>query len=715
MSESAPTHKSLIPAEVREYFLPTHFDKTTIRLIMPMLPESDAVLDEWLSAMARESEWCGFVLTAMAALAAERPVDSRHLSAAIRFAPSADYLALMAWRMTGDIGANLIAAVQGNMLPEKTVAMSLLVAALWYGKQGIATFPAALIAAVRILVRDVVGREQTLETLHSLAILARIATLSQDESLIAFIKRTAPATADEKIAAFAREYSDTVHTLIQSPLLDLINDRSEAYAPHKGTVRRAVEKHSRNEQCPCGSGKKYKRCCEEKDRERLRHSSSIAGMTREEVHLSPEATLTEKRILATPGLEVSRWDFTKIAPSLHALCLKQLAKYWYVEETATAFEITGYTDEMEDAWKHSAWGCVFLWKRAPLLRLFALREKSNSGPFEFDSGLRILLKGDKPEDFIHELEALAREAIAASEFDILRGIFTVLLHSPLKALGILIARSAIPIFNAEEGTRILDKILKTHDKLSLPPDDPFSDIVEKRLIDESRASGHDSEALRESRRALDKKAAEVRRLKLDLDHTRQEIDKRERKLAARAATATAAPQPHGDDEKLSDLRLKVHQLKSSLKEHNDERTTLRNDLQRVQADLEALRHQSAEKPAAHQDIDTKENAHLSPAEDMGNQPVRLIEFPPRFQHTLDGLPRAIARQAMQTLGRIAAGEPHAFTQIVRLKALPKIFRIRLGIDHRMLFRLQPNAVQAVDIFPRQDLERRIKSLLAAGG
>jgi hypothetical protein len=47
------------------------------------------------------------------------------------------------------------------------------------------------------------------------------------------------------------------------------------------TVRRAAERIGRNEPCPCGSGKKYKKCCYDKDRQRLLESSAVAGLTPE--------------------------------------------------------------------------------------------------------------------------------------------------------------------------------------------------------------------------------------------------------------------------------------------------------------------------------------------------------------------------------------------------------------------------------------------------
>ena len=35
---------------------------------------------------------------------------------------------------------------------------------------------------------------------------------------------------------------------------------------------------------------------------------------------------------------------------------------------------------------------------------------------------------------------------------------------------------------------------------------------------------------------------------------------------------------------------------------------------------------------------------------------------------------------------------------------------RVGIDFRLLFRLLPDRIQVIDLIPRQDLERRIKTL-----
>ena len=61
-------------------------------------------------------------------------------------------------------------------------------------------------------------------------------------------------------------------------------------------------------------------------------------------------------------------------------------------------------------------------------------------------------------------------------------------------------------------------------------------------------------------------------------------------------------------------------------------------------------------------------------------------------------------------GRLAAGDPSAFSGVVRLKAAPDVLRVRVGQDHRMLFRMLPDTLQIVDLINRRDLEKRIRSL-----
>lgn len=93
------------------------------------------------------------------------------------------------------------------------------------------------------------------------------------------------------------------------------------------------------------------------------------------------------------------------------------------------------------------------------------------------------------------------------------------------------------------------------------------------------------------------------------------------------------------------------------------------------------------------------------------QPVRVSEFPRRFQETLRKFPRGVARACIVLVGRLAAGEAAAFRGVTRLRSDRNIWRQRVGADHRLLFRLHPETLEVLDLINRRDLERRIKTLV----
>jgi len=50
---------------------------------------------------------------------------------------------------------------------------------------------------------------------------------------------------------------------IRRPPLELLPETPPPVVLSGFTVRRATERIGRNEPCPCGSGKKYKKCCDD--------------------------------------------------------------------------------------------------------------------------------------------------------------------------------------------------------------------------------------------------------------------------------------------------------------------------------------------------------------------------------------------------------------------------------------------------------------------
>jgi hypothetical protein len=106
----------------------------------------------------------------------------------------------------------------------------------------------------------------------------------------------------------------------------------------------------------------------------------------------------------------------------------------------------------------------------------------------------------------------------------------------------------------------------------------------------------------------------------------------------------------------------------------------------------------------------REEELLLETETQATQPIRLLDFSRDFHGRLSGAPRHIAGSTMAMLGRLAGGDPAAFIGAVRLKICPAVVRHRIGRDWRLLFRILPDRIDAVDLIPRQDFERRIRTL-----
>jgi hypothetical protein len=78
------------------------------------------------------------------------------------------------------------------------------------------------------------------------------------------------------------------------------------------TVRRPVPKIGRNAPCPCGSGKKYKKCCYEKDQQLLRDASPYEGITMTQFRSMPSLVDDADMILEMRAYEIKKLEPAKL-------------------------------------------------------------------------------------------------------------------------------------------------------------------------------------------------------------------------------------------------------------------------------------------------------------------------------------------------------------------------------------------------------------------
>lgn len=721
MPDFTATPHAMSP-EMRDIIQRSRWHLGAVKAVAALLPADDSELDRLIEQAVADNEVPGFIYIVVAALGEGRPVDARHLRRGGPLIPDQYLLASLAGAMRGDVMDAILDALEHTTLTQEMRAMGLFVAAAWWRtNHQDEPFPPGLIAVARSL-----GRNKELRS-EPAALLLSIAGLTGDDALLSIAgtfvskKTAAQFTRGRSLAETAKDYGDRLAASIFMPVLSLVPAEEPDVIGGSYTVRRSVARISRNELCPCGSGRKYKRCCEAADRKRLRLSSEVAGKTQAEVRADPEQYLTYERLDGALPADIARFDPLKIAPDLVPLYLRLLSTYRYCDRVTEAFEQIGWSPRLNEEWELAIFMITHQRRRDLLDRMIALHGSPAAAVAAIDAGARLLLTENDPAATVRVLEEIAVEVLRTEDRDTLHGIAFNLLYGQQSALSVLIARSVIPLIEKRDALSLVDGSLEVRDRLNLPPDDPFEEIVEKRYDEETESHGKDAAALRAALERLEAKADEVRRLNESLHALREDIAHREKASPAAetsgttnpiaASTTTGGPAP-GDAQVLADLRQKVALLKSELKERHAERSMLRHDLEKAHTDFETLREKqrSIAPPSESAGAANEEENFVLAGSIEGHQPLRTIEFPRKFNETLQDHPRAVGRGALALLGRLAAGESAAFHGVVRLKALPDVFRARIGIDHRLLFRLLADRVQVVDLINRQDLERRIKTL-----
>ena len=575
-----------------------------------------------------------------------------------------------------------------------TAACALLVMEDWCREHRQGKLPDKLMLNARKLARSELPSE-------ALVYLTALALRTKDAALQTILREKKPKTKPEQwdeIEARSLKAGEAMLKVCRGPTGNLISEKASNQLAQGTTMRRSVAKTGRNDPCPCGSGKKYKHCCIAKDEERLHHSSDVEGMTQEELQADPGAHLTEQRMYRMHPHEMAKVDPRKVPAELWEMYFMKLAVLNSFDLAMEAMQTIGWSEAMDEHW-----GTVMLFatqagRKDVIERMMAMREKLTGGEdVTVHMGTLLTLEEANPAKVLEIIDETAKEVLQDGNHEHLRQVATGLMWSRNRALGILVARGVIPLLPAEEAVSLLDRILVAREVLNLPPDDPISDLVDKRNAEHEQ----DNAKLREARQSLEAKAKEVGGLKEQLDGLQAEIIRREAKHAADAA----------ENAPMKELRRKVEELKSALNERHRERNQLRRDLQKAQEELVSAQQthpaQSADEEA---ESTRREDELLLPQDAPEVHPVRLAEYPKGFLQTLSTFPQPVARAAAIMIGRLAAGEPAAFVGALRLKATPKVMRQRIGINYRLLFRLWPERLEVIDLINRKDLDRRIKTL-----
>ena len=297
--------------------------------------------------------------------------------------------------------------------------------------------------------------------------------------------------------------------LLDGPFERFIPERQIHQYRGSRPMRRAVEAIGRNEPCPCGSGRKYKKCCEARDRLRLRRSSSVPGVTKEELLEDESATLTEARLLGMGVGDVLRFPLERVPPEMEQKFLVALVVLKKYEEAIAGMRHFGMSERLHDVWSHMFEYATKSWRpdiARELMKVFPdAAEKLGVEPH---AGIRLLLVGDDPARAMCELEESIEAILRARDLEELQLLTLGLLDSPYRGFGIMLGRSALPLLEEDDATEVFEAMLDARAKLNLPPEDEFGDWMDERALRKARQ--HETAAAQEAQDKLEAKMKELR-------------------------------------------------------------------------------------------------------------------------------------------------------------------------------------------------------------
>jgi hypothetical protein len=626
-----------------------------------------------------------FTVVSLASLHAGIPVDARFLVEGARLLPDPSYLARLSGHMIGDVTGALLSAVADGRLSREKEAVAVFLASRKLLEEGGEGHRREIVRAARMLARRGSGLAAQLFLLEAAEIL-------KDPELSLLVP------SDERLRPASGHMTEGLIEIGRQPVLWNIEEDDGAN-PGLAPRRRAVPRLGRNDPCHCGSGKKYKRCCAGKDEDRLRDSSDVAGLTRTELRQHLEEHLTIDRIHSLRAYELAALDPTLIAPSLRPVVLNRLLVFEEFGAIRNIFAAVG-TEGLEGH-RLDAIDCALAAGRKDDARaLLTLGTEMKEEWLGFPA--RFLAEGIEDARCLQILEEEAKRSIQGTDI----GLAIDLLRSRWPHLGIHVARGVAPLAPAWDRETLLEELGLARDRLDLPAFDPILELEDLWGWDEELEGLERETGEPEPQRQIEEgHARDLAAKETEVARLRQELAGLRTKLEAEQHARIQTKEPSMPDDRVAELKDRVAALKSELSQRHSERNQLRRQLDRTATRLEALEAERRDhgSPGEREgDVEEPDELAEIPA---GPLPLRIPVFSKRFRSSLEKAPEPTRRRAVVIASRIAAGDASALRGACRLQSDRDLYRQRIGRDYRLLFRLQDEELEVIELAPRRELER----------
>lgn len=524
-----------------------------------------------------------------------------------------------------------------------------------------------------------------------------------------------------RLLASEQKQAATDQFLSQTPILKLLPKEKPPVVIASGqTMRRPIKKTGRNDPCPCGSGKKYKKCCLNKERELLRDASPHAGVTMSQLRASPRIVDDDEFIY-----DMRAYELKKLVPATlnarqlyaaHRRCerfgLRELA-FDLLKELAQRpdrndFDDGHFLDLMESAMDA---GDIDL---AEKIRRYIPPDCLIDPEL---TTLQFELLGDNTS--MEKLDALLQRELTSDEDAFIDPPLLNLsfkFANTLPALSIVFARAFICANpeRVEDNEFLLEAVRRARAQIGIEAwDDPVEDYVEWSL-GEDIADGQEKEAsekigrliedAEKARRLAREKEKELRRKEHALETLSAQLRK-EKKRSSLPDSGRLHPPPEPTAQE-KDTVLRLRQRIEKLKAEITSQQRIRRDMR---AELRSQREKSLKIEKADMQLPDSESPTTSTAMPRAGKTVLIPEYSTAFCRACKMVPAGIAAKAIKVVGEFAAADEAVWRITRPIQRIAQYYRIRVGRSYRILLHWEPDKIlQVLDLIPRGELEAWIR-------
>jgi hypothetical protein len=515
----------------------------------------------------------------------------------------------------------------------------------------------------------------------------------------------------------AKKTIDEHLEIARSKPLDVLPDVDGATLSVGFTVKHETPSVGRNDPCPCGSGKKYKKC-----HALTENAKTGPALEQEAPKLDARMLGPDQAALLRPS-EIAALETSKLSPKAFVEAFRRVVDFrqWdlalrMIDEARARTDLPEGTDTslVLDA-LHGAYDAR---ATEAASRLFALLPAASAEREAF--AIECL---NAPPDLLARIEKEAKASLDGDS-DGARGM---LLASALlrwfPAIGVYVARGALHESRTLDSRALLEAIEDARDRLLLSPFEPWWDVYDAFFDNpEERREKMKDDAKREKMKEDLKKArAASRKTSVELEKLQRRVVELDDAIAvapppSKGSTKTdvtpVAPSADLTEERRR-LKTKIDELQRIIGEGQEERRDLRRQL--------AEREEEEVVPSAAPSRQTKTDDPDAEPEgvlDAGGVDLPRAILVPRFSDRASKVVVDLAADAadgvLGVVAALAAGKPNAWGGVKQLTKVRGILSARAGIHHRVLFSVDDRALDVLEVLHRRDLEQVVARLARVG-